>query len=328
MTRRLKVWLFAACIIWVCPVAISFARDLNRLPHVEVIAPGFAADSPEGKAFREGMKSAGHTEGKNIVLNWWYGQGEYSGVDDAVERAVRSTPDVIVVESTVAALSAQRATQTIPIVMALVGDPEGVGLVESLRQPGGNITGLTNMSAQLAGKRLQLLKQAIPPVKRIGVLWNPATPMHIIGLTYLKSYAPQLHVDLIPMAVRKPEQFESAFAAFTRSKADAVLALDDPFMGLHGAEVLRLATKARLPLAYGSKPLAREGALIAYGTQFPDLFRKAAGYVDKILKGAAPASLPVEQPTKFDFVINLRAAKVLGLSIPESLVVQADEVIR
>jgi putative ABC transport system substrate-binding protein len=212
--------------------------------------------------------------------------------------------------------------------MALVGDPEGVGLVETLARPGGNITGLTNMSAELAAKRLQLLKQAIPSAKRVGVLWNPATPMHSIGLAYLKSVAPQLRIDLVPVAVRKPDQFEPAFSAFSRSRVDAVIALDDPFMTLHGREFVNLAARARLPVAFGWKPLVKEGVLISYATQPVDLFRRAAGYVDKVLRGASPATLPVEQPTKFELVINLRVAKALGLTIPESLIVQADEVIR
>jgi putative ABC transport system substrate-binding protein len=235
-------------------------------------------------------------------------------VEEAVERALRTEPDVLVVESTVAALTAQRATQTIPIVMALVGHPEGVGLVETLARPGGNITGLT--------------KQAVPSAKRVGVLWNPATPMHSIGLAYLKSVAPQMRIKLVPVAVRKAEQFESAFSAFARSKVEAVMGLDDPFMTLHGGEVVSLAARARLPLAYGWKPLVKEGILISCATQAVDLFRRAAGYVDKILRGASPATLPVEQPTKFELVINLRVAKALGLTVPEALIVQADEVIR
>jgi putative ABC transport system substrate-binding protein len=184
------------------------------------------------------------------------------------------------------------------------------------------------MSAELAAKRLQLLKQAVPSAKRVGVLWNPDTPMHSIGLAYLKSVAPQLRIELVPVAVRKPEQFESAFSAFSRFKVDAVMGLDDPFMTLHGGEVVSLAARARLPVAYGWKPLVKEGILISYATQAGDLFRRAAGYVDKILRGASPATLPVEQPTKFELVINLRVAKTLGLTVPEALIQQADEVIR
>jgi putative ABC transport system substrate-binding protein len=281
---------------------------------IQVVAPGFAANSPEGRAFREGIRAAGYTDGRTVTIDWWFGHGDYGGVEEAVERALRTEPDVLVVESTVAALTAQRATQTIPIVMALVGDPEGVGLVETLARPGGNITGLT--------------KQAVPSAKRVGVLWNPATPMHSIGLAYLKSVAPQMRIKLVPVAVRKAEQFESAFSAFARSKVEAVIGLDDPFMTLHGGEVVSLAARARLPLAYGWKPLVKEGILISCATQAVDLFRRAAGYVDKILRGASPATLPVEQPTKFELVINLRVAKALGLTVPEALIVQADEVIR
>jgi putative ABC transport system substrate-binding protein len=281
---------------------------------IQVVAPGFAANSPEARAFREGIRAAGYTDGRTVTIDWWFGHGDYGGVEEAVERALRTEPDVLVVESTVAALTAQRATQTIPIVMALVGDPEGVGLVETLARPGGNITGLT--------------KQAVPSAKRVGVLWNPATPMHSIGLAYLKSVAPQMRIKLVPVAVRKAEQFESAFSAFARSKVEAVMGLDDPFMTLHGGEVVSLAARARLPLAYGWKPLVKEGILISCATQAVDLFRRAAGYVDKILRGASPATLPVEQPTKFELVINLRVAKALGLTVPEALIVQADEVIR
>jgi len=329
MARSSSVMLlFATCVLWICSSAVSHARDPDSMRRIEVVAPGFAAQSPEAKAFREGIKAAGYTEGRTVTINWWFGHGAYSGVEEAVERALRTQPDVLVVESTVAALTAQRATQTIPIVMALVGDPEGVGLVETLARPGGNITGLTNMSAELAAKRLQLLKQAVPSAKRVGVLWNPDTPMHSIGLAYLKSVAPQLRIELVPVAVRKPEQFESAFSAFSRSKIDAVMGLDDPFMTLHGGEVVSLAARARLPVAYGWKPLVKEGILISYATQAGDLFRRAAGYVDKILRGASPATLPVEQPTKFELVINLRVAKTLGLTVPEALIQQADEVIR
>jgi putative ABC transport system substrate-binding protein len=281
---------------------------------IQVVAPGFAANSPEARAFREGIRAAGYTDGRTVTIDWWFGHGDYGGVEEAVERALRTEPDVLVVESTVAALTAQRATQTIPIVMALVGDPEGVGLVETLARPGGNITGLT--------------KQAVPSAKRVGVLWNPATPMHSIGLAYLKSVAPQMRIKLVPVAVRKAEQFESAISAFARSKVEAVMGLDDPFMTLHGGEVVSLAARARLPLAYGWKPLVKEGILISCATQAVDLFRRAAGYVDKILRGASPATLPVEQPTKFELVINLRVAKALGLTVPEALIVQADEVIR
>jgi putative ABC transport system substrate-binding protein len=249
-----------------------------------------------------------------------------------MEVDLETTPatklDLHYVESTVAALAAQRATHTIPIVMALVGDPEGVGLVETLKRPGGNITGLTNLSAELAAKRLQLLKQAVPNAKRVGVLWNPDTPLHSIGLAYLKSVAPQMRVELVAVSVRKVEQFEAAFSALRHAKVDALIALDDPFMTNHGSALVRMAAQAHLPLAYGWKPLVKEGVLISYSTYIPALFRRASEYVVKILRGASPATLPVQQPTKFELIVNLKAAKALGLVVPESLLTQADEVIR
>jgi len=265
---------------------------------------------------------------RELSIDWWYGHGSYSGVAAALSRAVRAKSDVIVVESTVAALAAKRATPTIPIVMALVGDPIAVGLVGNFGHPGGNITDLTNMSAELMAKRLQLLKEAVPSAKRIGVLWNPDTPFHRHGLATLDSVAPGLHIELVPVAVRQAEQLASAYSRFAHSKVDAVIAMDDPFMTNNGAAVVQLASRAHLPLAFGFKPLAGQGILICYQTKISELFSRAAGYVDKILKGTKPGDLPIEQPTKFELVVNLRTAKALGITIPESILLRADEVIR
>ena len=330
MTRKLLAY-FLAIAGSVAMLGIEeecHAQKPTDSRHISVVAPGFSTDSEEAKAFRDGLRADGFVEGRNISITWWFGDGMYTGVEAAVEKAIQDKSDVIVVESTVAALAAQRATQTIPIVMALVGDPEGVGLVESLAHPGGNITGLTNMSAELAAKRLQLLKEAVPSARRVGVIWNPDTPLHSIGLAYLKSVAPRMQVELVAVTVRKVEQFGPAFSALTRGKVDALIVLDDPFMTNHGGAFVRLAKEGHLPLAYGWKPLVKEGVLISYSTYIPDLFRKAAGYVGKILKGASPATLPVQQPTKFELVVNLREAKALGIVIPQSLLTQADEVVK
>jgi len=306
----------------------SYAQQTSAPRRLGVVAPGFSSDSEEARAFRDGLRAAGYLEGRDLSIDWWFGQGSYAGVSDAVARAVRSKVDVIVVESTVAALTAKRATQTIPIVMALVGDPEGAGLVQSLGQPGGNITGLTNMTTQLMTKRLQLLREAVPSARRVGMLWNPDTPIHKIGLAHLKSVAPELRVELIAASAQNAEQLEPAFSSLTRAKVDAVMVLDDPFMSASVPTLARLAARAHVPLVYGWKPLAKEGVLLSYATQSTDLFRRAAGYVDKILKGASPATLPIERPTKFELVINLKTAKALGLTIPESVILQADEVIK
>ncbi len=320
--------LLAVCLVLSCVGGATYAQQAIGPHRIAVVAPAFSVDSDEGSAFREGLRAAGYVEGRDLSIDWWYGHGSYNDVADAVANAVRSNVDVIVVESTVAALAAKRATQTIPIVMAFVGDPVGMGLVESLRRPGGNITGLTNMGAELGPKRLQLLKEAVPSARRIGVLWNPDTPFHSRVLAQIKSAAPQLHLELAPVAVRNAEQFGPAFSALSRSKVDAVMAVGDPFMANNATTLIRLAKKARLPLAIDWKPIAKQGVLISYWIKSADLFRRAAGYVDKILKGASPTTLPVEQPTKFELMVNLKTARELGITIPESILLQADEVIR
>jgi len=311
--------------------SLAGAVDAQRpagLRHVVVITPAFSADSDEAQAFRQGLRAAGYVEGRDLSIDWWHGQGRYDGVPDAVARAVQNKVDVIVVESTVAAVEVHRATQSIPVVMAFVGDPLGAGLVESLARPGGNVTGVTNMAAELAPKRLQLVKEVVPSAKRIGVLWNPETPFHSKALAQMKSAAPRLHVELVPAPVTRVDQLGPAFTTLSRSKVDAVLALGDPVIGSNGTAIVQLAAKARLPLAVDFKQAASNGALIAYWIESTDLFRRAAGYVDKILKGASPATLPVEQPTKFELVVNLKVAKALGLTIPESVLLQANEVIQ
>jgi putative tryptophan/tyrosine transport system substrate-binding protein len=323
-----RALLVVACLALSFLGAASHAQHPAGLRHVAVIAPAFSAESDEAQAFREGLREAGYVDGRDLAIDWWYSQGRYDGVPDAVARAVQSKVDVIVVESTVAALAVHRATQSIPVVMAFVGDPVGAGLVESLAHPGGNVTGVTNMAAELAPKRLQLVKEAVPSARRIGVLWNPEAPFHSKALALMKSAAPRLHVELVPAAVAKVEQLGPAFSALSRSKVDAVLALGDPFIGSNGTAIVQLAARARLPLAVDFKQAASKGALIAYWIQPTDLFRRAAGYVDKILKGASPATLPVEQPTKFELVVNLKVAKALGLTISESVLLQANEVIR
>jgi putative ABC transport system substrate-binding protein len=305
-----------------------YAQQTIAPRHVGVVSPSFSIDSDEAQEFRGGLRAAGYVEGRDLSIDWWYGHGSYNGVEDAVAKAVRNKVDVIVIESTVAALAAHRATHTIPIVMAFVGDPVGVGLVESLAHPGGNVTGVTNMATELGPKRLQLLKEAIPSARRIGVLWNPDTPLHSTALAQLRSAAAQLHLELVPVAVHKAEQFGPAFSTLSLSKVDAVMALGDPFMANNGNAVAQLATKARLPLTGDWKLAAKQGVLICYWIESTHLFRRSAGYVDKILKGAAPGTLPVEQPIKFQLVVNLKAAKAIGLTIPESVLLQADEVIR
>jgi len=315
-----------------CAATLSFllpnADAADKVAHIRVVAMAIGEQSDEAKAFRQGLRDAGYAEGKDILIEWWFGGGRYDRAPEAVADLAQRKPDVIVVESTPAALAAKRATSTVPIVMALVSDPVGSGLVASLAHPGGNITGLTNQTVDLAAKRLQLLKEAIPGARRVVVIFNPETPPNNIMISRLKKAAPGIGVELKFVSVRNVEELRSAFAGLSRSNVDALFIVDDAFMFTHGEEILRMGMKARLPIVHAEKLLARKGVLLSYAVDHSDLFRRAAAYVDKILKGAKPADLPVEQPTKFELVVNLKTAKALGITIPQSILVRADEVIR
>jgi putative ABC transport system substrate-binding protein len=306
----------------------SAADAADKVAHIRVIAVSVSEQSEEAKAFRQGLRDAGHAEGRDVIIDWWFGAGRYDRVSEAVADLAQSKPDAIVVEGTPAALAAKRATNSIPIVMALVGDPVGSGLVASLARPGGNVTGLTNQTVDLAAKRLQMLKEAIPGARRVVVIFNPETLPNITIISRLKDAAPGLSVELKFVSVRKVEELRSAFLGLDRSNADALLIVDDAFMASLGDEILRLGMKSRLPIIYANKPLARKGVLLSYAVDHPTMFRRAAGYVDKILKGANPGDLPIEQPTTFELVVNLRTAKALGITIPQSILLRADEVIR
>ncbi len=312
--------------VWVAEDIYSQQPQSPR--RIRVISVAFSEHSEEAKVFRQGLHDAGYAEGKEIFVEWWFGGGRYDRTPEAVADLAQSKPDVIVVESTMAALAAKRATSTVPIVMALVSDPVGSGLVASLAHPGGNVTGLSNQTVDLAAKRLQLLKEAIPGARRVVVIFNPETPPNRIMISRLEAAAPGIGVRLKLISVRDTKELRSAFSRLSRSNVDALFIVDDGFMKTHGEEILQLGMKARLPIVYADKPLARKGVLLSYSVDHVAMFRRAADYVDKILKGAKPGDLPIEQPTKFELVVNLKTAKALGLTIPESILVRADEVIR
>ena len=298
----------------------------SALPrHIGVILVGVLPQSKEAQAFRQGLQNAGYVEGRNVVIEWRSANGDYDRIPELAAELIQRNVDVIVVESTFAAQAVQRATSTIPIVMAIVSDPVGSGRVASLAPPGGNITGLAMLHTELAAKRLQLLKETIPHLIRVAVLWNPATPSHPKAIDELKAAAPSLSIELTFVNARTPEQLRQAFLAASRAEAQALYMMDDPVFFTHRMTLLKLASKARLPVISSQKDL---GGLMSYGANFGDAFRRSAGYVDQILKGAKPGDLPIEQPTKFELVVNLKNAKALGLTIPESILLQADEVIR
>jgi putative ABC transport system substrate-binding protein len=236
--------------------------------------------------------------------------------------------DLIVAPGTAAALAAKEATSTIPIVTVVVGDPVGARLIASLARPGGNVTGMSSSAPDIIAKGLELLKEAAPRLSRVAVLRNAATPVYVTSFKELEVAARTLRVRLQPIDVRSPKDIESGFAAMTKERADALIQMDDPFISLQRRRIADLALQRRLPTVSSERIYPEAGALMSYGASFADLFRRAATYVDKILKGAKPADLPVEQPTKFELVINLKTAKALGLALPPSLLQRADEVIQ
>jgi putative ABC transport system substrate-binding protein len=240
---------------------------------------------------------------------------------------VRLNVDIIMAAGTLGPLAAKRATSTIPVVMATAGDPVGSGLVTSLARPGGNVTGLSLMAPDLGGKRLELLKEVLPQVSRVGILWNAANPYSALVFNETESAAQMLGIQLQSIEVRSSDDFDSALTAATQHRAGALITVEDPLTVGHRKRIVDFAASNRLPAIYGLKEFVDAGGLISYGANLADLQRRAAGYVDKILKGAKPADLPVEQPTKFELVINLKTAEALGLTVPPSLLAIADEVI-
>ena len=289
---------------------------------------GFSTDSKAAQSFRQGLRDAGYLEGRDVIIEWRTAQGDYSRVPALIDDLIQKQADVIVHDSTVGTAAAKRATSTIPNVMALVLDPVGSGLVRSLANPGGNITGLSMMTTvDLNSKRLQLLKEMKPGLTRASVVWNPDHPLHVRAVEELKAIAPNLSIALSFMAVRTREELAPAFADIKQAGSQAIYVIDDPIFFTHRMTFLELAAAAGLPTIHDLRRFPEVGALMSYGPDVYDLFRRSALYVDRILKGAKPADLPVEQPTKFELVINLKTAKALGLDVPLTVLYRADEVI-
>ena len=324
MKRREFITLLGGATAW--PLAAR-GQQATFPKRVGFLLVGLSPESREVQVFRRELRRAGYIEGRNLVMEWHSANGDYDRVPALVADLIRSNVDVMVHDSTIGTQVAKRATSTIPIVMALVLDPIGSGLVENLSHPGGNITGLSMMALELYPKRLQLLKEINPQLTRAGVWWNPDHPFHPKAVEEVKAAAPSLSIELSFAAVRKPEQFLAAFSDLTRANTQAMYVVDDPIFFAHRDILLNLASAARLPTIYETRRYPDAGGLISYGPDIHDLFRRTAIYVNRILEGARPADLPVEQPTKFELVINLRTAKALGLLIPDKLFALADDVI-
>jgi len=279
-------------------------------------------------AFRQALRGLGYVEGRNITIEYRFVEGRLDRAFDLASELARLPVDVIVAPGTVVAQAARKATTTIPIVLVTAGNPVGDGLIKSFARPGGNATGLTMAVGQeIGGKLLQLLKEAVPTVSRVAVLWNPLTAPNAAALKETERAARALGVTLQPVSARRPDQIDGAFAAMSRARADGLIVLADPVLLSARVRIADLATKDHLPTICELREHTEAGVLMSYGPNLPDLFRRAATYVDRILKGANPADLPVERPSKFELVVNLKTAKTLGLTIPPSLLLRADQVI-
>jgi putative ABC transport system substrate-binding protein len=280
------------------------------------------------EAFLEAMRALGYVEGQHFVMEYRAAEGQTERLPDLAAELVRLPVDVLLVTNAPAALAAKHATTTIPIVMAGVAYPVESGLVASLARPGGNITGLASLPHELIGKRLELLKAVLPTVSRVAVLWNPANHASAVAVREADVATQALGVQLHRVEARGPDAFDRAFAAMTEAHAEALLILGDPLFFEHRRRLVELAVRSRLPTMHNIRPYVEAGGLMAYGPRTTDLRRRAAVYVDKILKGAKPADLPVEQPMTFELIINLKTAEALGLTIPPTLLFQATDVIR
>jgi putative ABC transport system substrate-binding protein len=279
------------------------------------------------EAFRQGLRELGYVEGQNIAIESRWTEGKDDRLPALAADLVRSKVDIIVAETGAATRAAQQATRTIPIVMSLVNDPVGSGLVASLARPGGNVTGLTIMSPDLVGKQFELLKAVVPKVSRVALLRHPDNPASAAQLREAEAAAQALGVRLQTLEARSPQEIDGAFAAMTRERAGALLVIPDTLFWSQRRQIVDLAVKRRLPSIRIGEAYAEAGGLMSYGPSYRDLERRAATYVDKILKGANPADLPVAQPTKFELVINLKTAKAIGLTIPQPLLQRADQII-
>jgi putative ABC transport system substrate-binding protein len=318
-------------------LSLSFpteAQQAMKVPRIGILFIG-GRDQPHLEAFKQGLRERGYTEGKNIFLDYRYAEGKLDRLPSLANGLVELKVDVIVTTSGNSARAAAGATKTIPIVLTTGADPVKAGLAESLARPGRNITGLSIIEEDLSGKRVEILKETFPRMTRLAYLWNPMAVAYSANTTSVNpSYdeaekiTRSLGVQLLPYRVRSLDEIEKAFVDMAKVRPQALLVLQSPLMTLNSKRIVELALEQHLPGIYPSNQFAQEGGLIAYGPVIADLYRRAATYVDKILKGAKPADLPIEQPTKFELVINLKTAKQIGLTIPPTVLARADRVIR
>ncbi len=305
------------------------AQQPTKIPRIGYLYVAFPSTSPaRTEAFRQGLRELGYVEGKNIVIDWRFAEGKLDRLPALAAEVVRLKVDVIVTGGAAATRPAKEATVTIPIVMAQDSDPVGNGFVASLAHPGSNITGLATLTPEISGKRLEVLKETVPRLSRLAVLGTSTEPGNALSLRETELTAGVFGVQIQYLEVPDPKDIGTAFHAASRGRADAILVLPGTVLNSRRTQIVDLAVKSRLPAIYYAAEWVEDGGLMSYGVNFNDLFRRAATYVDKILKGRKPADLPVEQPTKFELVINLKTAKQIGLTIPPDVLALADKVIR
>ena len=324
--ERMKRGLFIAAIAMLLAPLPTEAQRPGTIPRIGVIFIG-GRDQPHLESFKQGLRERGYVEDKNIRLEYRYAEGKYDRLPQLAADLVRERIDVIVTTSSISARAARQVTRTIPIVMTS-GSPVERGLAESFSKPGGNVTGLSVFALELSGKRLELLKETIPKMTRVAALWSSSENESVMGFKETEEAAKALSLRMQSVELSQTGEMDKTFAELTKMRVDALLVVLSPLVTLNSKHIVELALKQRLPGMYPTPQFVDEGGLLAYGPLVGDLYRRAATYVDKILKGANPAELPVEQPTKFELVINLRTANQIGLTIPPNVLARADRVIR
>jgi ABC-type uncharacterized transport system substrate-binding protein len=324
---KAKILAYALLTFILTTIHVAEAQQPTKIPRIGFLTAG-GAENPSTLYFRQGLRELGYIQGKNVLVEYRYAEGGSQQLSEFAEELVRLKVDVIVTSATEPSLIAQRATRTIPIVMGGGGDPVGAGLVNSLARPGGNITGVTSISSDLSGKRLELLKEAFPKISPVAVLWLPTATGNKQQMKETEAAADSLRLPLQPAAVERPNDFESAFSAITRGSARSLIVLSSPMFASHRSRIADLAAKSRLPAIYPDSNYVDAGGLMSYGPNLSEQYRRVVVYVDKIFKGAKPADLPVERPMKFELVINLKTAKQIGLTISPNVLARADKVLK
>jgi len=327
MSKKIIVWLPTTLLL--ATAFFAEAQQTGKVPRI-----GFHSDSPltsiaaRVEGFRQGLRELGYVEGKNIIIEWRSSEGKAERRNEIAAELVRLKVDVIVSGGASATRPLKEATSTIPIVMGQDSNPVGNGFAASLARPGGNITGLSSLAPEMSGKQLELMKEIIPKLSRVAIIGNSTNPGDALALreTVLAAGAYQIYLSYLD--VQDAKDIEPVIRTAAKGRADALLVLGNPIFNLQRQQVIELVVKHRMPASYTQPEYVEAGGLMTYGTSYPELFRRAATYVDKILKGAKPADLPVEQPKKFEFIINLKAAKQIGLTIPPNVLARADRVIR